>query len=631
MIKNNNRKKLNKKSMKIRNIRYFLISLCLTTSLMLIKKWNIVEGVKDSIIHRDLFEEKVKNYACNKAGSRLTDKYKNGYNEKDIKRKSLSKAQRSIIDFAKDSSYRNIKPYIKKLWIFIFFLVLDIILIFVWISYCSCCCCSCCLFSSAKPSKIYRTIFFLIAAICNILLIIFSIVVLGLISPFFKRVNGFACSAFNFLDHVRYGLAPSYVNNQKEWKGIDGIIDLLNYTEIEKDNIEETLDYITKNITPYKNGGCKDEFLALDSSVNSIKNLVNDSFDEMEFGDEINDLKDAKKTFDDADKDIGDDAYDILHDYINKLAKRICKLIFSLTLIFGILGLAFLCLYFFLKYNIFRIIYVVIWNISMLLMLFAILFAVVFGILGYVLRDAVQVSQYILSPENLNSNDPLLFKPNNNNYDGAEKDISISDLIDVCANGDGNFMDIIQENGQLKENIENWEKNQSIYRDKINNIDNPSCNENEKAILRENYEKLLDMTNIGLNISNNLTSLKCRFARNDKNIILNEVDSAGKKGVALCGCSLLVGILLGISVLAGIIFVHKYKFDSSIDEKNGIKDRNNSTGINESSENIENENADNRNNNNNMNYPNNNMKYPNNMVSNNKMYRCGLYSNNINK
>ena len=615
--------------MKIKNYRYFLISIFLTTSLMLIKKYNILEGVKDSIIPRSLFEEKVKNYACDKAGSRLTNKYSSGYTEKDPKSKSLSKAQRSIVDFAKDSSYSNIKPYIKKLGIFIFFLVLDIILIFVWISYCSCCCCSCCLFSSAKPSKLCRTIFFLIAAICNLLVIIFSIVVLGLINPFFKRVNGFVCSAYNFIDHVRYGLAPSYPNNQKEWGGIDGIINLLNYTEIGKDNIEETLDTITSNISLYKSGQCK-EFLVLDSYTNSIKDLVNESFSDMEFENEINDLKDAKKTFDDADKDIGDDAYDVLHDYINKLAKKICTLIFTLTLIFGILGLAFLCLYFFLKYNVFRIVYVVIWNISMLLMLFAILFAVVFGILGYVLRDAVQVSQYILSPENLDSDDPLLFDSDKNkndygdngNYDDDEKDISVTDLIDECANGDGNFMDLLQENGQLRENIENWEKNQSIYRDKINNIDDPSCTESEKAVLRDNYEKLIDVTSVGLNISNNITSLKCRFARNDKNIILNEVDSAGKKGVALCACSLLVGILLGISVVAGIIFAHKYKYNDS--PTNAQKDLNNTTEVNETSENIRNDNTKNNNNAYNipksdMNYPYNNTNYPTNMVTNNNM------------
>jgi len=268
-------------------------------------------------------------------------------------------------------------------------------------------------------------------------------------------------------------------------------------------------------------------------------------------------------------------------------------------------------------------------------MLFAFLFAVVFGILGYVLKDAVQVGQYILSPENLNSDDPLLFDSNKNNndygYDTDEKDISVSDLIDECANKDGNFMDLLQESGQLRENIENWEKNQSIYRDKINNIDDPSCTESEKEVLRDNYEKLIDVTSVGLNISNNLTSLKCRFARNDKNIILNEVDSAGKKGVSLCACSLLVGILLGISVVAGIFFVHKYKYDDSpTDDK---KDLNNITGVNESSENIGKDNTKNNNNSystnnlnnninipkNDMNYPYNNTNYPYNMATNNNV------------
>lgn len=589
--------------MKKRNFRYLLISVCLTISLMLVKKWNLLEDVKDSFNLRNLFEEKVKKYACDKAGSRLTNKYKDGYNEKDLKKKNLSKAQRSIVDFARDSSYKNIKPYIKKLGIFIFFLVLDIIFIFLWISYCSCCCCSCCLFSTAKPSKICSCVFFSIAAICNILVIIFSIAALGLISPFFKRINGFACSTFNFLDHARYGLAPSYVNNQKEWEGINGIINILNNSEEQKMNIIEIVDNIT--ITQdYKNGNCGREFIELENIKNHTQNLIDDSFKELEFKDEIADLEDAQRTFDDADKDIGDDVYDALHDYINKHAKRVFKLIFSLTLIFGILGLAFLCLYFFLKNNVFRIIYVVIWNISMLLMLLVILIGVVFGIVGHIFRDSVQVGQYILSPENLKSEDPLLLD---------SKDEYVSDLIEICANGDGDFMKLIQENGQLKENIENWENDQESYQNKINSIDNLSCGNEEKKELKENYEKFLDVANIGLNISQKITNVKCRFARNDKNIILNEVDSAGKKGISLCALSLLVGILLGISVLAGIIFVHKYKYNSSTVENNDKMNFGSTTNINESTENIGKENANNITKNNNMNYPNNNEVVNNNM------------------
>ena len=562
--------------MKKRNLRYFFISICITTSLMLLKRWNILEEIKDSINPRNLFEEKIKKYVCDKAGSRLTNKYKKGFREKEAKQKGLSKAQKSIIDFARDSSYKNIKPYLKRVGIFIFFLVLDIIFIILWISYCSCCCCCCCLFKTSKPSKFCSCIFFFISAICNLLVIIFSIVVLALISPFFKRINGFACSTFNFLDHVRFGLAPSYINNQKEWEGINGFIDKLKYSKEQKADIEDSMEMI--NITQkYKEGKCSKEFKELETIVNSTNKLIKESFDELDFDGQEIDLENAQNTFDEADEDIGDDVYDALHDYINKHAKRVCKLVFSLTLIFGILGLAFLGFYFFSEYSIFRIIYVVIWNISMLLMILAVFLSAVFGITSYIFRDSVQVGQYILSPANLKSDDPLLFD-SSNKY--------VSDLIDVCANGDGNFMEIIQENGQLEENIKNWEKNQTYYLNKINNIDNFECEDDEKMQLKENYELLLDVVNKGLNISNNLTNVKCRFARNDKNIILNEVDSAGNLGIVLSSCSFLVGIFLGISVFAGIILVHKYKFDSSYKDKKDSRDLSSATIGTDSSQNV---------------------------------------------
>ena len=54
-----------------------------------------------------------------------------------------------------------------------------------------------------------------------------------MINPFLKRINGLGCSVFYLLDHIRYGLSPSYLNNANEWIGIEGIIDRLNYTQEE--------------------------------------------------------------------------------------------------------------------------------------------------------------------------------------------------------------------------------------------------------------------------------------------------------------------------------------------------------------------------------------------------------------
>jgi hypothetical protein len=99
---------------------------------------------------------------------------------------------------------------------------------------------------------------------------------LALISPFFKRINGFGCSTFNFLDHVRFGLAPSYINNQKEWEGINGFIDKLKYSKEQKADIEDSMKMI--NITQkYKEGKCSKEFEELEAVVNSTNKLIKES------------------------------------------------------------------------------------------------------------------------------------------------------------------------------------------------------------------------------------------------------------------------------------------------------------------------------------------------------------------
>jgi len=47
--------------------------------------------------------------------------------------------------------------------------------------------------------------------------------------------------------------------------------------------------------------------------------------------------------------DVGDDIFDFLHDYGNRHIKKACIAIFIITLILGVLGLASLSLYYFLK------------------------------------------------------------------------------------------------------------------------------------------------------------------------------------------------------------------------------------------------------------------------------------------
>lgn len=562
------------KSIRSKNSFYFLLAIVLTTSLMLLNKSNFLQVLSNQI-PRNLLEKSKKDYVCNKAGSRLTDKYKSNFNEEGQKKKNLSNAQKSLVDFISDQTYSNIKPYIKHLGIFIFFLVLDIILIFIWISYCSCCCCSCCLFKTAEPNRFCSCLFFFIAMICNLIVFIISIIILGVIKSFFSRLNGLGCSAYYFLDHVQDGLAPSYTNHQSEWEGINGLIYKIEKSQSEAESIQKKSDGLYSEIQSrkdsYSEETCKTQYDTLITNTEEINNLIKDSFEELRKRSTIDDLRDASSSIEEAEDDAGDTIYDVLHGHINKYVKRIIIAIFTLTLIFSLLALLSLGTYIFFRNNIIKIVYIVIWNISMLLMLLSILAGVVFGIIGYLFSDAVQVGQYILSSENLNSTDPIVFESG---------DKTVSNLIDTCANGDGNFTQVVNGGEKLNSNLENWKTKRTDYETSMNAI---KCDSDEKTIeLKGYYTQLINIIDRSLDITYNITNVTCSFAKNDKNIFLNEADSGGNKGIGLCACSFLIGIFLGISVLAGIILVHRYQLPNSTNGNGNLS----TTNIQDSRENV---------------------------------------------
>ena len=166
-----------------------------------------------------------------------------------------------------------------------------------------------------------------------------------------------------------------------------------------------------------------------------------------------------------------------------------------------------------------------------------------------------------------------IFFENSDNY--------TSNLIDTCANGDGNFTKVVEGGNKLNQNLENWKQNRENYITTKNNI---NCNDDTKTNqLKNYYDQLISVIDQSLDMTYNITNVSCSFAKNDKNIFLNEADTGGIKGIGLCACSFLVGIFLGISVVAGILLVHKYQLPSNNNERN--KNMNN-TDVNESRENI---------------------------------------------
>ena len=527
-------------------------------TLMLVKKSNILETFSNSPSLRNLLDKSKRNYLCDKAGSRLMNKYKDDFKEEDPKVEKLSKSQQSIIDFARDKKYSNIKPFVKHVAIFFVFIILAIFLIFFWISYCCCSSCSCCLFSTSGPSKCCSGIQFFITGGCLFLVIIFSIVNLALITKFYQRINGAGCSIHYFLDHVVDGLAPDYSKRSGEWQGIDGLINKLNYTDKEMGNIKsDTKNLNTKiSIDPNKDQ-CKKEYEDLKKQIEVTNNMISSSFSAIT-KEGNTDMSDIKKDFADANDKVGDELYKVMHDHTNKYAKKISQAIFFIVLFGSCLGLAVLFLYFCCGLTLMRKIYVIFWNLFMLLAILAFLYSGVFGIIGYIFTDGAHVSQYILSQKNLNSSNPLVFKSTDKN---------VINLIETCANGDGNFSRVLNGYDDVNKNIESWKNNRNEYIEQQKKI---SCGNS-----KEYYKELISITNRSLDLTYNLTNVTCRFVRNDKNILVNEIDDAGKYSIAMCVMSILIAIFLCISIVSGILLVHKYRLGDQ--DESGIAVNNNST------------------------------------------------------
>jgi len=535
--------------------RYILFSIFITCSIILIKKANIFGKMKEEINLRDLDIIKTLDYSCDKAGSRLMDKYEEDFIEKETKYKGkLNAAQQSIIDFARDQSYKNIKPYFKRVGIYITFLCIAVIFIFLWISYLPCYLYKYFLFSQVEEPSKYPLIFYLISVIFNFLVIIFSIVVLCLTNPFYGRINGLFCSTLTMLDHFTNGLESHYPLHTAEWNGLNHVKDRFHeandqFDAIKINNINEAYDEAIEQ--------CKKEESNCICDISEVKELkeifeIYYDFNYVFFillPNHILDILGAKSIIDETRIDAGDDIYNFLHNNGNRHIKNANIANFVLTLIIGVSGIVFLSLYYFLKKDIYRIIYIVIWNISMLFAIFVILFSVIFGVVGYICNDGIQIVNYIFSVENLKSDNPVLF---------TQKNEFLSILIDECANQEGIFLytlgeDILSAQDSLDEE----------FQEEFDGLNKNTCNNVTRDALIKYYQSVyVGLADI-INIIGNLYKIKCRFAKNDKYIILNELHSAGKRAITLSTFQFLIGIFLAISVLGGICLVHKYKYKNN--------------------------------------------------------------------
>ena len=182
----------------------------------------------------------------------------------------------------------------------------------------------------------------------------------------------------------------------------------------------------------------------------------------------------------------------------------------------------------------------------MLLMILTIAFSSSIGVLGYVSKDFVQIIHYTLSKNNIESDDPIIFKSGNS---------LLSNIIDKCSNGDGHFLDIIGEGFSILD-----EGIQESFNDSLNILYNNTCMNETRDAMIELYKAMSNATHQVLDIYGDLFNIKCSFAKNDKNIILNELKSVGSRAFVIAALQFIVAIFMGISILSGILLVHKYNF-----------------------------------------------------------------------
>ena len=128
---------------------------------------------------------------------------------------------------------------------------------------------------------------------------------------------------------------------------------------------------------------------------------------------------------------------------------RLYKAFFILSLIFGILGLGILIIFLCNDNKCLRIVYAIIWNLTMFVMLIIILETASLGVLAYLAKDGVCVIDYIISKSNLDNVEPLVF--------GNTADEFSKNMIEICANEDGNYTKVIGANTISSKYIE-WKR-----------------------------------------------------------------------------------------------------------------------------------------------------------------------------
>ena len=395
-----------------------------------------------------------------------------------------------IIDFIRNEKTEDfIKNYYKRVLPFLIFIVLPVILIFFWFGYCCCCCCPCCCCKQKGKENCCRFFSFLVALIMNGIVIVGCVYGLATTKKFVSSMNGTTCvvmkTYFDVIEGDNIQETPNWIGSQNIINVLHQIINKLDYinelindlSENKEELDEEYNEYLdfqkskeneikNYNVTnPNVEGTNKNDKVKpiyinnrdekikdLNSYLQTIVDSIGELTENMEILKDKDNIEKTKSELYDAIDDIKDfvskftEREDILNDWldsqenVNKYSKKAYYFFFIL-----IAGLAIISLFlslFLVGQVCFcfpKLFLHIIWNLNQLLMILIFLLGGILGIIGVLLTDGIDVFNYSISDDNLESNDPILFTGG-----------SARDYINICFNEDGNIIDKLNFNDNEK-------------------------------------------------------------------------------------------------------------------------------------------------------------------------------------
>ena len=516
---------------------------------------------------------------CYKVGDSFESKYGNLDSEV-INELKYSRNDEKLIDYFKDKSIINAFIYLKTFLVsYSIAILVDIILIFVWIYSWSCfcnprCCClgekGCCCHLS-----MYLTLIMFFVLICN--------GVIGVIFWNSLRTNlaEAGCSFNKIFDHIKNGFGEDY-EKSKEWSGFDGILKALRDSkDIDTSELKDKYETINecKNTATDKNldKPCRN----LKRGIEIINKIDSSSIQQLETS--INLMEDFKMEFFDIEKNYKEGIISKNDTLIN--LSLLYLALFILIILIGTFGFFIL-----LSYTqkcpcskCFLVFYLVFWNFEALVMIVSILIGICFGLIGSISKDLVSVSVFSTSPENLDSQNPIIFNKSISNYIDicVNKNPTLDEILNLTKTPINEYNDLIK----IKENVEGNINDLNNYGNKYDEI--KSWLNKLNTIIDHVYTIYKDRINI--TDGSLFDIVNCRFIRKDLNIFIDiATNQLNKYLIRFEFIFYSSALALVISIIFGIIVIKRTYYQSEKHQKPtipDIADNYNNTNINNESNN----------------------------------------------